>query len=398
VLKISLLRKLPENSFAACFLLAFVAMAGLSYINFLPAVVNALALNLGLSEAEAGQVVASNGYGGLVGSTLAIFLVRRLPWQPAMYGFLMVLALLDAGTLWLDDYSTLLIWRFAAGVAGGLCVGLGFSVLARLDNPDRAFGTLLFIQFSIGSLVIALLPAMEAMLGGYAVFQLMAALVLLSLVMMLFLPTFRVPEPSSSTSAEASGISGNAVLLMLAILSYQIAASAIWAYVGLIGLEAGFDTEDVSLYIAAAGLTGLLGALLPMLSGNRTGRLTLVLAGMAMSLASAVVLGMPALSTPLYVTAMMLLFFAWPAVQAWLLAVTAEMDSSGRLSTVAAVVSSVGLATGPLLASGLLGENDFSLMLYSCALIFLTTALLLFRPVLAREKPAADALLSHSPS
>lgn len=385
-----LFTKLPPRSFLACIVLAFVAMTGLAYINFLPGVVNALALNLGFSEAEAGQLVASNGYGGLLGSGLAIFLVRTLRWRPAMAGFLAVLALLDAGTLWVEGYGLMLIWRFAAGVAGGLCVGLGFAVLARLHNPDRAFGTLLFIQFSIGSLVIALLPTLEAMLGGAAVFQLMAALALLSLLLMGVLPEFK-PQTASTDRRSVTGSRSKALLLMLAILSYQVAASGIWAYVGLIGIEAGLDSEAVSLYIATTGLTGLLGALLPMLSAGRTGRLPRVLAGVVLSILAALLLSLPQLSTPLYITAMALLFFSWPAVQAWLLAVTAELDGSGQLATVAAVMASVGLASGPLLAASLLEPGDYSTMLQGCALIFVASLVLLIRPVRAQAQPAVPS-------
>ena len=86
------------------FLLAFSAMAGLAYINFLPGVVNALAGGIGFSEAEAGQIVALNGYGGLLGSIVAIFLVRKLHWQSTMLILLALLAVavaLLAGGQWL---------------------------------------------------------------------------------------------------------------------------------------------------------------------------------------------------------------------------------------------------------------------------------------------------------
>ncbi|WP_156885941.1 hypothetical protein [Rheinheimera baltica] len=71
------------------------------------------------------------------------------------------------------------------------------------------------------------------------------------------------------------------------------------------------------------------------------------------------------------------------------MAVIAETDSSGRLATIAAVVSSIGMATGPLLASALLDNGNVSALLYSCALLFLCSYVLLFKPVLAFEKPAA---------
>lgn len=395
MVKFMSVRKISANHPLAYFFLAFIAMAGLSYINYLPSVVNTLAGGLDFSNAQAGQIVAINGYGGLLGSTVAIFLVRRIHWQPTMYLFLALLAMIDIGTLWVEHYGVMLGWRFLAGTCGGLCVGIGFSVLARLNNPDRAFGTLLLIQFSIGSLVIYGLPALEALLNAYAVFGIMAGFVALSLAMMPFLPS--LPQDSQSTEPHMPlpKWCGHTLLLMLAITTYQIAASAVWAYVGLIGLGAGIDADHVSLSIATTGLLGLLGAMLPVISGKRFGRLYWVIAGVVLSVISALLLSVSQLTPLLYVTSMASLFFSWPAVQSYLLAVTAEMDRSGRLSTIAAVVSSVGLASGPLLASSLLDDGNFTAMLYACVLTFLTTIFLLFKPVQAQETTGTEELTSQ---
>ena len=62
-------------------------MAGLSYINFMPGVVNALAGGIGFSDAEAGQIIAANGYGGLIGSSTAIFWVRHITGNPFWPGY-----------------------------------------------------------------------------------------------------------------------------------------------------------------------------------------------------------------------------------------------------------------------------------------------------------------------
>ena len=375
------------------FLLAFSAMAGLAYINFLPGVVSALAGSIGFSDAAAGQIVAVNGYGGLLGSMVAIFLVRKLHWRSTMLTLLMLLAVIDLTTVWFHSYSALLAWRFLAGLCGGLSLGIAFAVLARLENPDRAFGALLFVQFSVGSLIMYLLPALENLLGNYAVFYLMAAITVLAQLFLLGLPKLILPQQPGNKAcaivgAECAGLTQHAVLLLLAIMLYQSAASAIWAYAGLIGQAAGMAIANVNNAIALTGLLGLAGAMLPVISGQRFGRLNLLLAGIALSVSAALLLNVDGHNL-LYIGAIAMLFFAWPAVLAYLLAVVAATDSSGRLATIAAVVSSVGMATGPLLASALQDNGNFSPLLYCCALVFLCSYVLLFKPVLASEKPAA---------
>ncbi|ARN73835.1 SRPBCC family protein [Oceanicoccus sagamiensis] len=389
-------KKAPFDSALHYCLLAFIAMAGLAYINFLPGVVNALAGEIGFSEAEAGQIVAFNGYGGLVGSTVAIFLVRRVHWQTALFVLLAALTFIDISTVGMsavrmdtvgmDGFSAMLAWRFLAGTVGGLCVGIAFSVLARLNNPERAFGLLLLVQFAIGSLVIYSLPALEARLGAYAVFYMMASFALLACAFLLFIPALPAGGESTQAFLALSGQLANKGLLLLAILCYPCAASAIWAYVGLIGLGAGFSAEAVSSSIALTGMLGLIGAMLPVIIGNRFGRLFWLVGGIALSIIAALMLSISPLTQALYIASMALLFFSWPAVQSYLLAVTAEMDASGQLSTMAAVAASLGLASGPLLASGLLDQGDFSVMLYASGWIFLLSFFLLVRPVQAYEK------------
>ena len=118
----------------------------------------------------------------------------------------------------------------------------------------------------------------------------MATLVFLGMVFLLFLPAFPIDSSPIRQTMPLSELFGNTVLLLLAILFYQCAASAIWAYVRLIGLSAGIASESVSMYIATTGMLGLVGAMLPVISGKRFGRLYWVLSGIALSIIAAVLL------------------------------------------------------------------------------------------------------------
>jgi len=168
--------------------------------------------------------------------------------------------------------------------------------------------------------------------------------------------------------------------LLGAILAYQTAASGIWAYIGLIGYGARLGAEDVSLYVATTGMLGLAGAMLPILNGKRLGRLFWVRSGVVLSGLAAIGL-IYSILTWMYVLSMALLFFSWPAVLSYLFAVGAEMDGSGRFATLANVVSSLGLATGPLLASSMLGDGNYTSMLLGSAALFGVSMVLVIKPV-----------------
>lgn len=379
-------KSIHQTNTLSYFFFAFVAMVGTSYINFLPGVVNALAGDIGFSEAQAGQIVALNIYGALAGSIAAIFFVRKIQWKPALMVLLVILATLDASSALIGDYSAMLVWRFISGFIGGLCMGISFSILARLASPDRAFGALLFTQFAICFVVLAILPSLESTISSYAVFYVMAFLSIIGVALVFKLPSQQVKSPSILKQFNHSVGITNIVLLMFSLMLYLCAANAIWTYVGLIGLNAGMQEQAVNNYIAITSLLGLIGALLPVIVGKHLGRLFCIISGVTLSIIAALLLSMAHLTINYYVLAMCLIFFAWPAVNSYLLAITADIDSTGRLSSIAALVSLFGAASGPMMASGILGQGDYTAMLYSCVAIFFLSAIVAIWP--SRQKIA----------
>lgn len=379
------LNKINSNSYLAYFLLAFVAMAGLSYMNYLPSLVNALAGELGFTNVEAGQIVAVNGYGGLLGISAAIFFISRVNVNSALIKLLLLLAAVDVCTIWMNDYSSMLSWRFLSGLIGGFTVGIAFSQLAKTKEPDRGFGFLLLIQFIIGSLVIAVLPWLKALISAHVIFYVMAIITITSIIFQLLLPNTKSKNTAKLAIQTTSKINSDKVLLLLTICLYQIAASAIWAYVSIIGQEeAKLDTESVSIYIAATGLLGLLGALLPIVKGSEVNRLLWIVFGIGLSSLSMLLL-VNAEYTLFYILSMAMLFISWPAVQSFLLAIAAEMDDSGKLVIVAALLSYLGVATGPLFASIILNFASFTTMLYCFCCTFLLCLVFLRKPVKHHE-------------
>ncbi|KZN59819.1 hypothetical protein N473_02585 [Pseudoalteromonas luteoviolacea CPMOR-1] len=364
------------------FAVAFIAMSGLSYINFLPGLMNALAIGLGYTESQAGQVVALNGYGALLGTALAILSVKYIHWKPTIISAMSVLLLLELTTPAIISFDTLLVLRFATGFAGGLAVGVSFSVLAKMYNTNRAFGFLLFIQFIIGALVMFTLPRLELNFGAYSVFYIMATIAALSILMAISIPagrfTTHIKLQESHTRARALGLS---ITIMLVIFIYLTAASALYAYVGLIGIKASLNETQVSSYIAFTGLLGLLGAMIPMIQAPCIKRRPLSIISVLLCLIAVLLLLQPTISITAYVVALALFFFSWPAVQSFLFAAIADISPSGRLSTISSLVSSIAMASGPMLAAFLIKPSDYSLMLIVCASLFALCAVILYMPL-----------------
>lgn len=69
------------NGEIARVLLAFLATAGLFYVNIMPALVDGLIEGLGFSNQQAGFVGSANVYGAALGALAAVFIVKRAPWK-----------------------------------------------------------------------------------------------------------------------------------------------------------------------------------------------------------------------------------------------------------------------------------------------------------------------------
>ncbi|ESP91161.1 MFS transporter [Pseudoalteromonas luteoviolacea] len=364
---------------------AFITMSGLSYINFLPGLVNALAGNIGYSESEAGQIVSLNGYGALFGTATAIFVVRRLPWKPLLLASFIPLLILELTTPNIHGLNAMLVTRFFSGLAGGLAVGVSFSMLAKLGNSDRAFGFLLFTQFIVGALVMYCLPLLESITNHFAVFHIMAAIVLVGLLMTLFISSNMFPIVAVTHLQVTIKSIAHSVRLMLTILLYINAASALYTYVGVIGIHANFGQQQVNTDIAITGLLGLIGAMLPMFKSRFLKRQSLIISGTLLCATACIMLLQPALSHAMYIVALALVFFTWPAVQSYLFATAADIDPSGRLSTIASLTASVGMASGPMLAALLIEPGNYASMLYTCIALFALSTVVFLIPLKSRN-------------
>ena len=144
------------NGEIARVLLAFLATAGLFYVNIMPALVDRLIEGLGFSNREGGLVGSANVYGAALGAFSAVFVIKKVNWRAAAVVLLIGLIVIDLGSMFLTSANVLIATRFVHGCVGGMLVGIGFGVMSRTTEVDRTFGYLLTIQFGLGGLGLRL--------------------------------------------------------------------------------------------------------------------------------------------------------------------------------------------------------------------------------------------------
>lgn len=377
------------NGLVAAVILAFLATAGMFYVNIMAAIVDGLITGLGFSDGQAGNIAAANIYGAAVGALAAILVIKRVPWRLSATLLLLLLLAIDLASIAIRSPDLMLVVRLVHGMAGGLLVGIAYGVIARVDNPDRTFGVLLFVQFGLGGLGVMTLPQLVPLYGASILF---VALILFSLLTLAMLPFLdRYPRRDEATIEVAGRIRTMPLAAtLLAIFLFQAANMALLAYIIGLGLNYGLDRVYVSTALGLATWVALIGPLVVILVGTRFGRflplaivMVLTLTGTAAFLWSA--------HPAAYLLANCATGITWGMVMAYLLGMAAQFDRAGRTAAAAGFVSKIGLASGPLVAGQMLasGASYAQLVIAAFVLLALSMAVMLVPArLLDREAPA----------
>jgi MFS family permease len=216
-------------------LLAFLASAGIYYVNIMPALVDGLIQGAGFTNRQAGLVASSNIYGAALGALAAVFFVKRIAWKRVAYLLLASLITIDLLSMLLQHFLPLVVMRFGHGVFGGMLVGVGFSIIARTSHTDRTFGYLLLVQFGLGGLGMLVLPPLVPLYGTFVLFLALILFAVVTLSMLPFLTAYPVASVPPRPIAAGEGVrKGPLALSLLATFLFQAGNMGASAY--LIGL------------------------------------------------------------------------------------------------------------------------------------------------------------------
>ena len=346
--------KAAPDGLIAAILLAFLATAGLFYVNIIAAIVDGLVEGLGISEKQAGQISSSNIYGAAIGALISVVLIKRLAWKPLAFLCLGLLIAIDTWSISIETYSLMLPVRLIHGIIGGILTGTAFAVIARTAKPDRAFGMLLFVQFGLGGLAYYTLPPLAPEYGTKALFL---ALILFALVTLVMLPFLDKYDVADTKNKKAGQIKWRPFLFTIAaIFLFQAANMGLFAYIFRLGLHYDLDRAYMSKALFLATWVALIGPLLVMVLGQRFGRFWLMAFAMLLTLGGTAIFHMSAQPWA-YFVANCGTGITWGFVIAYLFGMSAEFDTAGRATAFAGFVSKLGLASGPLVASYII-ESD----------------------------------------
>jgi predicted MFS family arabinose efflux permease len=276
------------------------------------------------------------------------------------------------------ELSALVVCRALTGVGAGAALAASSASLSATDEPERLYARVTVLR-SLGlGLLLPILPFIIARWGHAGAYVPMAALALVSIPAIAWLPAPVINTVSPKTGAAVNA--GWAVALLAAIILIASGDGAIWAFSERIGVSTGLSSHTVGVALAGSTLMGLLGAGAADYFGTSLGRTGPLVAAVAMVVAASFVLTHAnegrgfLMALVVYATAF---FFLVP----YLMGSAAALDSTGRWSAAASAMFLGGQAIGPAIGGIVMtspaGEQGLSWL----ALCLGTVALLLAVPV-----------------
>jgi predicted MFS family arabinose efflux permease len=376
------LKARPDGEVARI-LLAFLATAGIFYINIMPAIVDGLKEGLAFTNKQAGLVASANTYGAAIGALLVVFLITHINWRKTSYMLLAALISIDLTCMFLTEANTLIAIRALYGLCGGALVGIGFSVMSRTSEVSRTFGYLLTIQFGLGGVGIIFLPDLVPVFGTKALFLSLATFGLVTMIMVPFLSDY--PAEKQADRKVAGLIpSGTAVLALIATFLFQAANMAIYAYSIGIGKFAGLDPSFVSTSLGIGAWIAIGGSILVIILSTRLGRLKPVSIAILITAIATWALHYSHINpnswfSSVFWLANVVIAITWAFTISYLLGMCAEFDKTGQMAALGGFASKMGLASGPFFAAYVVGENNYALIITAstiCLVLCMLTAVL----------------------
>jgi len=379
------------NGEIARILLSFLATAGLFYVNIMPALIDGFISGLGFTNQEAGFVGSANVYGAAAGALSVVFLIKKIPWKKSSVILLIGLMLMDGLSIYLTDPTALMAARFCHGYIGGLLVGIGFAVISRTSEADRTFGYLLSVQFGLGGVGLMYLPPLVPEYGTAALFLSLITFSVITLIMIPFLPDYPVAESDADAPVTKSPI--NYKLLVMALLAtflFQAANMGIYAYIIGMGKSAGLDMPFISETLGVAAWIAIAGSVLVILMSTKYGRFLPVVSAIVLTAVGTWILHYSEMES-MYWIANVGVGITWAFVISYLLGMCAEFDETGQMAAMGGFASKMGLASGPLIAAFMLGDDNYALLINIAAVGLLVCLAVVAVPALYLDRQAKVA-------
>ncbi len=350
-----------------------------------PGYVQGLVVYLGFSEEQAGYIASAEMFGLAFTTILLNFISSRFNWRKLTALFLVVCTTGNLLSISLTDFSSLAAVRFFTGMGSGGLMSLTFAMMGLSRHSDRNFGYIIVWVLSYGALGILAMPTAFELVGMNGVLTFFALFCASGLFFNRYLPYSGEQHLDPSVSEDVSYSWQIKAVSLLAILLYNTSIGIVWAYMFLIGLQAGITEQVVANTLTFSQFLGIAGAFVTVVLQLRIGRIIpLVVSILGTAVGIYLLVGKIALIH--YVLGVCAFNFLWNVSMPYLLATLADFDRSGKVVIYGISMQTVGYAIGPFIAATILGYSNYDYVYIVATLLFIGSAILLLPGLRAQHK------------
>lgn len=377
------------NSRASRYAAKWFGTVGVLAFIIQPGIVQGFVELLGLSDREAGLTASAEMTGVAITAILAAALAHRINWQKALYRCLVIAVIGNVASALVETPTLIALTRFVAGIGHGGVISLSFGAIGLTRQPDRNFALYLTWLLTYGAIGLLLLPTAFDTIGLQGIFWFFAAVCLLSLRAVKYMPhsadSRAEPEPTALEMPLVMKVTA-----LAGVLAYNIGIGIAWAYLFLIGMAGGLGEQSVANALTVSQVAGIAGAAVAVFLAHRLGRITPMTVGILAG-AACLSLLLGAFDIATYAVAVIGFNCLWNMVLPFILAAAASFDRKGLMTLYAIAMQMIGLGIAPGLAALTLDESGgYSPMILGSIYWLLTSfVLIIFVTYQHRQRYAA---------
>jgi hypothetical protein len=380
-----------------------VTKAAVATFNIAPFLIGGYIDRIGLSAAQASRVLSVEIFSLALSNAAACFWLQRTDYRWLAQRLLLALIAVNISCIFAGGYISLLGQRTVVGALEGALLAIGFGLLGTTRQPERNFGFYFAVSLSVGALNVRILPMFLQTAGIAGLF------INLSLYGVIALAgSFWLPRRSGAAHGGTAGQTAGSVValkasqriaisfaplaaLLTANYVYFIGQSGVWSFFERLGQQHSLPLATITSAISISLFVGVAGGLAASGLGLKLGRLTPLIAAIAMACASVGILWESPGPVAFTVAACLFNFgnnFGHP----YILGLASKIDSSGRLTVFSGALHTAGQATGPFIAGLLVTPPDFSNALrIGLSMFALTIALIGAAALVGKSTPERPA-------
>ena len=338
----------------------YMALVGYGILVGIPVISTAWVTLLGFSEVEVGRVAGADLGGLSAGAILVSLVVARFNRRYLAAAGVALAVLANALCTIFVDYEQVLWLRVLAGIGSGIYTAIAVTTLGGTSRPARAFNMLLFAFAFSQALEMHVLPQLS-MNGIYTVF---IVCYLITLPFLGWIPPRPVPRPALAGSVPERNDELPRRLVSPAVVWFCLAAifvtyiniGAYWTYIELASLAAGVAEDWIGRILVWASFLSIAGCLFATIVSNRFGLAQPLLLSLVIMAWIVGILSTGINSSNILVSVFMFNFL-WIFIDVYQMATVANVDPSGRFTSLMPGAQGLGQIVGPNLAASLLAAN-----------------------------------------